>query len=362
MKLLLLRLTATVFVLGFIITCLACGDDGEPRGPRTPDPLPSEIPALISMLGDENRGTSSSALDALVDRGEEAVPELIGALGSEPQITEGATWALARIGTPAVPNLVEALNDSRSAVRDACVVALTEIGPQAAEAVPVLVELLLRIGTEYERIHIIYALAAIAPASPEVLEAYSRTLDIEGLRSDTLKAIALLGPLAESLATSVIAVLNTEEKWTTCALAIETLGAIGPVHGVPAALSRSLEDEQDGIRSRAADALGTLGPEAAWTTPSLVAVFSDDVESVHRAAIQAVGNLAPDSIEGIPGLVQMLSHEIPQTRREAVNALEKFGSAGSEALDALRLVAQNDEFDYVRTAARQAVEAIEGSG
>ena len=80
-----------------------------------------------------------------------ALPELVAALQDK---INGTYWeagiALGRIGKPAVPHLVKALSDPDTLVRSAAANGLGEAGPDAAEAVPALQELLSH-GTENEK-------------------------------------------------------------------------------------------------------------------------------------------------------------------------------------------------------------------
>jgi HEAT repeat protein len=111
-------------------------------GPRARTALPD----LIAALKDEKKefvGANCSVAIALYRVGppEQVIPPLIEALRREEK-TNGlpscAAIALANIGPPAVPALVEALKDKRAQARRAAAFGLGMIGAGAKEAVPAL--------------------------------------------------------------------------------------------------------------------------------------------------------------------------------------------------------------------------------
>ena len=133
------------------------------------EPDPAEIDRLVQMARTErpiqpvlspSDGTKSfdpiqgypdwnldqTAADALGRIGAPAIPELIRALQDvDPERRRRAVRVLARIGpdaADAVPSLIEALQDPDPFVPKAAARALGQIGPDAAAAVPALMELL----------------------------------------------------------------------------------------------------------------------------------------------------------------------------------------------------------------------------
>ena len=107
------------------------------------------VPALIQALGDsgwEVRRAAAEALGAIGDP--QAVPPLIQALGHETNpfadyrdaVRRAAAEALVKIGTPAVPALIQALGHYWYDVRRAAAEALGAIGDP--QAIPALIEAL----------------------------------------------------------------------------------------------------------------------------------------------------------------------------------------------------------------------------
>jgi HEAT repeat protein len=91
-------------------------------------------------------GVRETAADALARIGDPAVPALIETLHDpDHSIRAHAARALARMGpkaAPAVPDLIVALNDPEKEVRQGAARALGQIGPDAEEAVTALVKAL----------------------------------------------------------------------------------------------------------------------------------------------------------------------------------------------------------------------------
>jgi hypothetical protein len=156
------------------------------------------LPSLIEMLNDANPGTRAAAAEALGEFGEsavEAVPALVAALDdSDDGARYAAVLALGKIGgdqalqalikalhhsdwytryeaaealasmgpeaAPAIPDLIEAIDDQEMQVGSSAIGALGDIGPAAMQAVPKLIELLAS-GEDYYHSDAEYALEKI---------------------------------------------------------------------------------------------------------------------------------------------------------------------------------------------------------
>jgi HEAT repeat protein len=107
------------------------------------------VPNLIAMLADKSLTADMArhtAIQALGKIGTPAVPLLLQALRNpEPLVRDGAANALYAMGaqaSAATPALVAALDDSESFVRGMAAAALGAIGVGAQQAVPALLRLL----------------------------------------------------------------------------------------------------------------------------------------------------------------------------------------------------------------------------
>src|SRR5262249_40811646 len=102
------------------------------------------VPALIKALEDQDAtGVSGSAVEALVNIGRPALPQLIAALNERNGVVfrSGVAEAMARIRDKnAVPALIKALEDQDKVVRRTAAQALGVIGAKDADAVSGLIK------------------------------------------------------------------------------------------------------------------------------------------------------------------------------------------------------------------------------
>ena len=91
----------------------------------------------------------------------------------------------------------------------------------------------------------------------------------------------------------------------------------------------TLGDEDPSVRSRAADALGTLGESAAEAVPHLIQALSDSYEPVRLNAAYTLGAIGEPSV---PQLIETLGDENGSTRRMAAYALAAVGAPAVPAL------------------------------
>ena len=122
-------------------------------------------------------------------------------------------------------------------------------------------------------------------------------------------------------------------------------------HGNLAKHIAALDDDDDAVRSGAADALGLLGESAAEAVPHLIQGLRDAYEPVRLNAAYALGAIGEPSV---PQLIAVLSDENGPTRRMAAYAL---AAVGAPAVPALSEALQHTE-DAVRIEAGYALAQI----
>ncbi|TET84797.1 MAG: HEAT repeat domain-containing protein [Anaerolineales bacterium] len=186
----------------------------------------------IAAMWDEEWIVSTAALSLLgsIEPVEGIAPALIQILESDEwyMVRANAARALGGMGAEegVIPALIQVLEDEHEddSVRGVAAVALMQIGPEAAEAVPVLIQVL----TDENDFWLSpLAAQALAQIGPETTEVFS-------------------------------------------------------------ALVRALEEGNSSIRETAAEALGQIGPEVMESVPALIQVLGDEYAFVREAAAEAL--------------------------------------------------------------------------
>jgi HEAT repeat protein len=234
----------SIVVLGF----LALGGRPDATAQDTVDP---KVKALMEQLRSEDWAQRTMAASMLSQLGPAAVP--------------------------AIPLLLEPLNDARETARiyrSTVPITLGIIGPPAKSAIPALIELLKTEDPEPDhpeanlwtmaRANAAYALGTIGPADrPKAVAALlEATRDTRGrIRANALVSLSMLGlgtgPETRSALPILVQVL---EDWKDLVesqqSAAELLGTIGPpAREAMPALTRALESRSEGVRGAAAEAL-----------------------------------------------------------------------------------------------------------
>ncbi len=220
------------------------------------------LPIWEKAFRDADETTVSHALDALAALGSPAVPQLIEALKYEKSRGPVAS-ILGRIGpaaAPATQALAKLIADKDDRVAQEAILALAHIGPGAKDAVPALIKTIQQ-GKNSNSYAIVYALGKIGPDAA----------DAEPVLSDLLKSSDRHLALSSAWALAHIRPASAE-------VAAKTM----PV------LTAGLTDPLPLARRGAAEALGSLGPAAKGAVPDLLKVLNDEDKSVRAAAAKAV--------------------------------------------------------------------------
>ena len=199
----------------------------------------------------------------------------------------------------------------------------------------------LRAGDEAVRLRAVYALAALgAPVVPALIDVLredaparcrlnagrSRANPAGGNPSELHAAHALSAVGAPAVAALSVALEDGE--WAVRAAAADALGNIGtPAQGAVPALLRALGDESMWVRRNALEALGTIGCTGAGVLSGLLAALRDHDRLVRRNAAVALTKVArPDAHEAVPGLFQALNHDERYVSFYAATALGRIGT------------------------------------
>ena len=163
------------------------------------------VSALIDKLHDGNGTTQRMAAYGLAAVGAPAVPALCEAMEHDnDEVRHQATYALAQIGSDAksaVSVLMKHADDSKVEVRRYIPEAFGAIGPNAAPAVPVLIDRLANDEDVQVRFESALALAQIGPASSDAIPVLKESLSDKNryVRDNSIHALKRIGtPEAES--------------------------------------------------------------------------------------------------------------------------------------------------------------------
>jgi HEAT repeat protein len=244
------------------------------RGLAALPPAPDiTLPIFEKAFQDADEATVRVALDAMAGIGAPAVPRLIDALKFE-HVRARVAYILGQIGpaaAPATDALAKLIDDKNSRASEEAVLALAKIGPGAKAAVPALIKAFQ--GGEGPNDHgIAFALGKIGP-----------------------DAAAAEAPLTAALGSS------------DGSLAVVSAWALGQIHPasvelaaktVPV-LTAGLTAAMPQTRQAAAEALGSLGPLAAAAEPALNKALNDPDEHVRQAASEALRSIR-NAEEGRP--------------------------------------------------------------
>jgi len=300
--------------------------------------------------------------DALVDEGHgrelaEALTPRLSHL--DPDIGEWFAAHLIRIGPPAVPALVAALDSGNDTLRWRAARTLGRMGPHAEGAVGALeaARTLGRMGPHAEGavgalekaladrkrhrpLTIVLALWRITGDPSKALAEVGPALDDPKRRGMAADVARALGPAARPLIPGLVRVALSDDHWSVRTPAIEALGEIGPgaVEAVPALVTVA-KGTDSGLRQAAAQALGAIGPPAKDALPALGDAALDDWYATGTAAVRAMVRIDPAGRTVVPSLARALSAEPGRVRVAAAAALAdmapKAARATPQLIDAL---------------------------
>jgi HEAT repeat protein/beta-lactamase regulating signal transducer with metallopeptidase domain len=270
----------------------------------------SQVPQLIAQLRNPSaRNEDLAALNKLIQLGPDAAE--------------------------AVPALIDYLKNPKSPSRGNAANALGAIGPAAKEAVPLLIEAV----QEDDRavsISAAWSLGKIGPAAKPAIPALLQALsDAEPIVR--LQAAAALWRIDHSLtATSVSALTEMLEQppkgfEQTSFYIVKVLGEIGPpAKSALPAVVRIYEKAEDGARWNAATALCRIDPQRIATLlPHFIQALNDSTH-LHRSAVaNGLGEIGELANAAVPALKAASAGSDPLLQGEARKALAKISPSGN---------------------------------
>jgi HEAT repeat protein len=272
------------------------------------------VPALLKILSDEQSELRPYAAWAIAQIGfKPAIPLLIRALPADEdsnpsELSIVLPLAVLTLNPESVPRNevyitwakkrgVALLEHPSSLVRQAAAAALASIGERAALAVPQLA-----VGVEDADPEVrgacLSTLAAIGPDAAEALPAIIRALadPVHAVRYSASYAVGKIGPAAKVTAPLLVQNLQDQDPLLRFTSAWALL-MVDPQRSNLASLCTEpfrwgLKYADAHVRREAAQALGSLGPDAASAVPDLEALAKDADEIVHQAANEALQKIS----------------------------------------------------------------------
>jgi HEAT repeat protein len=175
----------------------------------------------------------------------------------------------------------------------------------------------------------------------------------ESLRQAAIVSLGLFKEDARDAAPALREAAKAEQS----AIRAAALTALSHVESDPGALLpvllTGLEDPERDVRHPAAEAIGRLGENGREAVPMLCRMLN--AEEDRTVAIDALRQVRVNSV---PHLIEALQIKEPAVRLFACEALGQLGAEAKEAVPELRKLF-DDEYDFVRRQARNAIRAIE---
>lgn len=305
------------------------------------------LKALMKTVGDDepsNRLVAVESLRRLVQDSTELVPLAMKLLEQEDQLLASrAVQTLVARGENAIPFLIEALKNEMAAYW-ACL-AIEEMGPTAAAALPQVREVLRETQDEDVRIQGLLALANIGPtgivAQPEVLAALAPSQS-----SSTKTAAAFAAGSLSMIGTRQALLVNSRSDdpmvtmmsiWALAKLFPDNeQGQILAVNKILAAL----QDESPALRVLAAKALQQLESDPEIVAPRLAALLRERDPVVSYNLAEAFAAIGPSAVAPAVG-----SLSNPELRSLALRTIEILGPAAVEAVPRLLALMEEDDTD-----------------
>ncbi len=282
----------------------------QAAGGEKPAPQ-ADLGGLLWGLKGNQVETRLDAMMRLADHGPQAaaaVPDLIEALQKgDDHLRLSAAITLGRIGKAAVQPLTRLLTSKDVDTRYYSVWALAWVGPAASTAAPAVSTLLADDDVEVRR-RAAHALSHIAPDPKIVLPALWRRLN----EPDAVVWKAVSGALVRFRARAVPGLCAALDEKQTCLRAAEVLGAIGADAAEAVPVLRKLLLAQEGAPEVAAKALGQIGQ------PGLAALseaIGDQRRTVRQAGCRGL------MLAGAETLIAAFDSPYLDVRREALSLL-----------------------------------------
>jgi HEAT repeat protein len=239
---------------------------------------------------------------------------------------------------------------------------LGTIGPDSAEAVPLLVDFV-KGDDPVRALAAAVAVARILPPDGEALQDAIPVLvkslknNSGALRGDAIRALGLIGPQALPPLIALVEkhAADSDAAWNA-EVAMEWMG--NKAEPAIPALVAALESQKEKVALHAAAALGAIGPPAKDAAPALRKSLASKISRVRAYSASALGDIGVDDEATVAVLATALKDPDEYVRRESAEALGKLGPAARAAVPVL--IATLD--DAIGSVTMHAAQALAGIG
>jgi HEAT repeat protein len=267
------------------------------------------------------RVAAGKSLALLGPQAAEAVPDLLRTLRDpEPFIAMQNAFALGRIGKPSVSGLSNALSDKKPAIRHAAAFGLGEAGSAAKPAVPQLIQSLEDRDAQV-RSTSAYSLSLICG---QVIVSLSNIIEHadSAQRQSAARELAQFCQTLRSM-TPLASKMQHRDDEDSRRVALGIFGSIRTCeNGAARTLGRALEEPDAGVRLAAVQGLGLLN----WRTEAAVAYLrkglQDSSAAVREWAARDLGAMGPAAGSALEDLKLAAGDNEPGVRAAAREAVE----------------------------------------
>jgi RNAse (barnase) inhibitor barstar len=298
----------------------------------------------IELFAHEDDETRDEALDAVLQAGPDAVGDIVAASSrygdrlfvakfteftdQEWNLLDTLDEAIYELGEEVTPDLAALLSDKSPHVRAAAAAYLSTLGPEARAALPELRKAL--------------------------------TDRNEHVRDMAASALGEIGSAALEAKPELVKLLTDSSAMVRISAALALRLMDDDARSIPI-LVKHLEDRNDFTRAYAANAIGSLGKEAAAEAlPALKRHLNEKHPHVRYAMAAAVWDLE-EGDTALPVLIETLSAKEAFLRESAAAMLGEMETRAKSAIPALRILVEKDKSRRVRSTARKAIESIKSA-
>lgn len=311
-------------------------------------PRDVSIPKMAVVLKNAAPADAAAAVATIAEAGEEAVPFLTDCLDHQ-QACYWACLALADIGpaaAAAVPRLIKLESREEPEVRLQALIALGEIGPAARSAAPVMVKALQGDKADGVRFAAAYALGQIGASDPRSVAALNEATQSKDAFLRVVAAWALArvdkdDRQVQAKAARLILDGLKSDKVEVRRAAARALAEIDPPPETTAPLLiEAIHDGDPSVIANAIDAMASLG---ARIVPR-VANNGLKNKELRLYAVRILAKVGPDAKEAAPALAETLKDADGEYRREAQFVLGMFGADAAPAVpELIKSLGSDDE-------------------